>query len=93
LEQLQSAPPFRYTLVGMEVDEFSTYSELISESPIASFPGLVLAETVWYALDASPLLQPLSSGYVWKPYEGDVYKPLMVSPDLKHKLNELLILE
>lgn len=99
-QRLQSAPPFRYALVGVEADEFRTYSELITEIPVTSFPGLVLAETVWRSfgvsqsesLGASTLFRPFSAGYVWQPYEGEVYKPLMVSPDLKNKLKELLVL-
>jgi hypothetical protein len=99
-QRLQSAPSFRYALVGVEVDEFRTYHELISEAIAPSFPGLVLAEAVWQSfgvlqgesLGASDLLRPFSAGYVWQPYEGEVYKPLMVPPDLKNKLNELLVL-
>jgi hypothetical protein len=82
-QRLRSAPTFRYALVGVEVDEFRTYSELSTEISETSFPGLVLTERVWQAYGASPLFQPFSSGYVWHPYEGEVYKPLTVSPDLK----------
>jgi hypothetical protein len=92
-QRLRSAPTFRYALVGVEVDEFRTYHELLDESPTPTFPGLVLAETVWQSLGASPTFRPFSSGYVWQPYEGEVYKPLLVSSDLKNKLNELLILQ
>ena len=92
-QRLQSAPPFRYALVGVEVDEFRTYSELISEATVLSLPGLVFAETVWRLLGASTLFRPFSTGYVWQPYEGEVYKPLMVSPNLKNKLSELLVLK
>jgi hypothetical protein len=91
-QRLRSAPTFRYALVGVEVDEFRTYSELSTEISETSFPGLVLAEGVWQAYGASPLFQPFSPGYVWHPYEGEVYKPLTVSPDLKDKLHELLVL-
>ena len=92
-QQLQSAPPFRYALVGVEVDEFRTYSELIAEAIAPSFPGLVLAEAVWRSLGAPTLFRLFSPGYVWQPYEGEVYKPLTVSPDLKNKLSELLVLK
>jgi hypothetical protein len=78
--------------VGVEVDEFRTHSELSSEIPQSSLPGLVLSETVWRLLGASTSFRPFSPGYVWQPYEGEVYKPLTVSPDLKVKLNELLVL-
>ncbi|MEG4216834.1 hypothetical protein QUA27_15690 [Microcoleus sp. Pol14C6] len=74
--RLRFAPPFRYALVGMEVDEFRTYSELIEE-PGWAFPGLVLAEAVWQATGASSVFQSFSLGYVWKPYEGEVYRPLL----------------
>lgn len=92
-QHLRTTPTFRYALVGVEVDEFRTYKELLEESPAPAFPGLVLAETVWQAMGSSPTFRPFSLGYVWQPYEGEVYKPLMVSPDLKDKLNELLILQ
>jgi hypothetical protein len=92
-QRLKSASSFRYALVGMEVDEFRTYSELLLEAPVPNFPGLVLAEMVWRSLGASTIFRPFSTGYVWQPYEGEVYKPLMVSPDLKNKLSELLVLK
>jgi hypothetical protein len=92
-KRLQFAPPFRYALVGVEVDEFRTYSELISGATIPGFPGLVLAEAIWRSLEASTLFQPFSPGYVWQPYEGEAYRPLMVSPDLKNQLSELLVLK
>jgi hypothetical protein len=91
-QQLQSAPFFRYALVGLEVDEFRTYSELIAEPSVLDFPGLVLAETVWRSLGEPSTFRPFSSGYVWQPYEGEVYKPLTVSSALKDQLNELLVL-
>lgn len=91
-QRLQAAPPFCYALVGVEADEFRTYDELITEIPVTNFPGLVLAKTAWRSLGASTLFQHFSSGYVWHPYEGEAYKPLMVSPDLKNKLKELLVL-
>ncbi|HEY9850941.1 MAG TPA: hypothetical protein V6D28_15845 [Leptolyngbyaceae cyanobacterium] len=89
-QQLRFAPKFRYALVGLEVDEFRTYSELIEEASPQSFPGLVLAEAVWQEVGSPPTFRAFSSGYVWKPYEGEIYQPLMVSSDLKNKLNELL---
>ena len=90
-QRLRSAPTFRYALVGVEVDEFRTYSELLEDSSSLAFLGLVLVQTVWEAIGSSPGFRPFSPGYVWKPYEGEVYKPLMASLELKSKLNELLI--
>jgi hypothetical protein len=88
-QHLRSTMLFRYALVGVEVDEFRTYSELLEESSL-DFPGLVLAEAIWQATGASSMFRAFSPGYVWQPYAGEVYRPLVSSPDLKHKLNELL---
>ncbi|BAU14574.1 hypothetical protein LEP3755_51230 [Leptolyngbya sp. NIES-3755] len=92
---LQSAPPFRYALAGVEVDEFRTYSELQEDAAVLGvlFPGLVLSEETWRSLSCPSAFRPFRSGYVWKRYEGEVYRPLIASPDLTDKLNELLILQ
>ena len=87
---LLSSPPFRYALVGVEVDEFRTYSELIEDLPNLSIPGLVLAKTIEQEVETLPIFRAFGSSYVWQPYEGEVYNPLMVSPELKNKLDELL---
>ena len=89
-QHLRSAPPFRYALVGVEVDEFRIYRELLEEPFGLSIPGLVLAVEVGQALGVTSIFRSFSTGYVWQPYEGEVYNPLMASPDLKNKLNELL---
>ncbi|MBO3457789.1 hypothetical protein G7B40_021725 [Aetokthonos hydrillicola Thurmond2011] len=88
---LPSAPSFRYALVGVEVDEFRTYSELLNESPDLRFPGLVLSDRIWQAIASPSRFRPFRAGYVWQPYEGEVYKPLMVSPTLKEQMNRLLV--
>jgi len=88
-QHLRIAPAFRYGLVGVEVDEFRTHSELLEDATIA-IPGLVLATSIGRELDLASGFQLFSSGYIWHPYEGEVYKPLVTSRDLKEKLNELL---
>lgn len=92
-QNLRAAPPFRYALVGVEVDEFRSYSELLEDAAALTLPGLVLAQSVWQAVGSPPAFHPFSLGYVWQPYEGEVYKPLMASSDLQSKWQELLILE
>jgi hypothetical protein len=89
-EALKFDSSFRYALVGVEVDEFRTYSELIEDLPNLSIPGLVLSTALAEEVETLPGFQPFSSGYVWQPYKGEVYNPLMTSPDLKRKLDELL---
>lgn len=92
-QRLLSAPSFRYALVGVEVDEFRTYNELLEDLPNLAFPGLVLALDVWQEVGSPQRFQHFSLGYVWKTYEGEVYKPLMASLDLKSKLNQLVTVQ
>lgn len=90
-QNLQSAPSFRYALVGVEVDEFRTYSELITATnrQDIDFPGLVLSEPIWQLIDRPVGFRKFAPGYVWKLYQGEVFKPLIVSSNLQDKLNEL----
>lgn len=89
-QALQSAPSFRYALVGVEVDEFRTYSELLEDLPTLSIPGLVIAKQLDRSLETLPTFRPFTADYVWQPYAGEIYNPLMTSPELKNKLNQLL---
>lgn len=89
-QRLQVAPAFRYALVGVEVDEFRTYSELMEDLANLSIPGLVVAKELTQGLETLPGFRPFSSSYWWQPYQGEVYNPLMASPELKNKLNQLL---
>ena len=68
--RLRSAPYFRYGMVGIELDEFSTYSELIDDPTVASLPGIVVSEDILQLLDAPPAFRNFAMGYFWKPYEG-----------------------
>jgi hypothetical protein len=89
-QRLRSAPAFRYAIVGVEVDEFRTYDELRQESSLAGFKGLVLDAAIgqtWHETN----LRPFCPGYVWLPYEGEVYRPLLVSPVLKQQMSDLLV--
>ena len=94
-QHLQSAPGFRYALVGVEVDEFRTYGELRADAGIlaALFPGLVLAESVWRSIGSPLGFRPFASGYVWQPYAGEAYQPLRVSIDLSERLDQLSLVQ
>jgi hypothetical protein len=89
-QSLKFAPTFRYALVGVEVDEFRTYSELIEDLPNIAISGLVLAKSITQELGILTSFRSFSPHYVWQPYAGEIYNPLKTSPDLKNKLNELL---
>jgi len=90
-QHLRTVPRFRYALVGVEVDEFRTYRELLEDASDLCIPGLVLAEDVGEVLGLSSSYRAFIPGYVWLPYEGEIYNPLMASPSLQNKLNELLL--
>ena len=63
-QSLRFAPTFRYALVGVEVDEFTTYSDLIEESSNLSIPGLVLAKPLERELGTLPVFRSFSPIYV-----------------------------
>ena len=90
-QRLRSAPTFRYGIVGVEVDEFRTYSELIDDPMVVSLPGIVIDQDIWQSLGSPPAFRNFATGYCWKPYEGEVYKPLSTSSELKTKMSELLM--
>jgi hypothetical protein len=86
-----SAPMFRYGIVGVEVDEFRTYRDLIDDGAVASLPGIVIDRDIWQLLGSPSALRSFATGYFWKPYEGEVYKPLVTSSELRTKMSELLM--
>ena len=90
-QKLRSAPAFRYGIVGVEVDEFRTYSELIDDPMVVSLSGIVIDRDIWQSLGSPPAFRNFATGYCWKPYEGEVYKPLSTSSELKTKMSELLM--
>jgi hypothetical protein len=90
-QRLRSAPAFRYGIVGVEVDEFRTYSELTDDPTVVSLPGIVVSQDIWQLLGSPSALRSFATGYFWKPYEGEVYKQLVTSSELKTKMSELLM--
>lgn len=65
---LQGAPFFRYAIVGLEVEEFRTYNELLQEPDLSIFPGLVINKDLLEELRVPSSFRPFGSGYVWLPY-------------------------
>jgi hypothetical protein len=90
-QRLLTAPEFRFAIVGVEVDEFRTYGELCEEASLGQFKGLVLSAAIHQAIADRSAFRPFSPGYLWVPYEGEVYRPLMVSPVLKQQMSDLLV--
>ncbi|MTJ07876.1 MULTISPECIES: hypothetical protein [unclassified Anabaena] len=74
---LQNAPDFRYALLGVEVDLFRTFSELLADTTIteqpSSFVGLVLAESIWDMINRPEAFQLFKPGYFWIPFDHDYF--------------------
>jgi hypothetical protein len=66
-EQLRSAPPFRFALVGVEVYAFSQFKKL--KDDLATYSsGVVLANGVWEGLGSPSMYVPFAPGYCWRPF-------------------------
>jgi hypothetical protein len=69
-EHLRSAPPFRYAIVGWEVDGFAEEQELDS-ADLQTLDGLVLSREFCERLDCFSKFEPFASKYFWLPYRGE----------------------
>jgi hypothetical protein len=78
-EHLKSAPPFRYAIVGWEVDGFREAGEFDSED-LQTLNGLVLSQEFCERLDCQSKLEPFAPNYYWRPYRGETWEPY---PDKK----------
>jgi len=67
-DRLRTAPPYRYALIGVEVDEFRRFGELDDDVVKLDFNGLVLADTVWERLGSPGIFVPFVPGYHWRPF-------------------------
>jgi hypothetical protein len=96
-KRLMSAPSFRFALVGCEVDEFRSYSELLDDvgtysdghRELTYFDGLVLREDVWKELGMPLGFLPFSEEHRWKPYWGTSYSPLGDNKEYSKRLRDL----
>jgi hypothetical protein len=71
---LKSAPKFRYAMVGVEVDEFRNWYELVEEpNDIQLFKGLVIRKDVYRYLGSPGILVEFKDDYLWTLYEGESY--------------------
>ena len=70
-ERLKLAPTFRYALIGVEVDQFLSYEELISDKVAeekTNINGLVISENIWKKLNSPRSFVNFQSGYLWIPF-------------------------
>lgn len=70
-DHLSSAPSvYRYALAGVEVEEFRDYDELLAETDLTRFPGLVVADSLWRTLGQPSGFETFAPAYRWLPYRG-----------------------
>jgi hypothetical protein len=51
----------------------------------------VVDRDIWQLFGPASAPRSFATSYFWKPYEGEVYKPLVTSSELKTKMSELLM--
>lgn len=74
-ELLKDAPEYRYALVGVEVDGFAFIDELIEDPEFyLKIKGLVINERLYHSINGKRKMKPFTDGYLWNPYEGEVWK-------------------
>lgn len=67
-ERLRTAPQYRYALVGVEVDDFRSFSEIDDDLITLDFQGLVLSDLLWRHIGSPDIYVPFESGYRWRPF-------------------------
>jgi len=81
-KRLLTAPTFRYSLAGIEVDGFSRFSELVNLVWTGSFgqksvfhhPGLFLRQDVWEHIGKPVGLWKFRPGFGWNSYQGEAFR-------------------
>jgi hypothetical protein len=69
-DYLKSAPPFRYAMVGLEVDGFLEESEF-KTFDWRIYDGIVLSKSFCEKLNCQNELVKFTQDYYWQPYLGE----------------------
>lgn len=70
-ERLRSSPPYRYAIVGVEVDGFCSFDDLdddLLNLARTMYEGLVITNSIWQRLRCSDIFVPFTAGYRWRPF-------------------------
>ncbi|MGW3965282.1 hypothetical protein ACWED2_36075 [Amycolatopsis sp. NPDC005003] len=71
---LRTAPPvYRYALAGIETARFRSHDELLAETDLTIFPGLVVSEDIWTRAGRRAEFSGFAPGYRWLPYRGETH--------------------
>jgi hypothetical protein len=58
---------------------------------LASLSEIEVDRNIWQLLGSPSALRSFAKGYFWKPYECEIYQPLVTSSELRTKMSELLM--
>ena len=89
-KHLLNAPPFRYALAGVEVDQFNYYSNLFKSvctypdgrKALHGFAGLVLRKDIWQEMGEPISFYKFKKDYVWQIYKGEEYSLMLGQKEL-----------
>jgi hypothetical protein len=70
-EHLKTAPPFRYAIVGWEVDGFREFDD----NDLQTLDGLVFSQEFCEKFNCFSKFKPFATGYYWQPYRGETWQP------------------
>ncbi|WP_394821456.1 hypothetical protein [Pendulispora albinea] len=72
-ERLRSAPPFRFAMVGVEVDDVRTEIEVeeMIRASHSAYQGLVVSTDLWQRAGKPSAFRTFRPGHVWRPYMGE----------------------
>ncbi|WP_109830289.1 hypothetical protein [Reichenbachiella versicolor] len=69
---LKSAPDFRFALVGVEVDDFVEFNDLINEPEInLDRTGLVINRLIKHSSELYSNYEQFNETHYWTPYDGE----------------------
>ncbi len=70
-DRLLTASPFIFALVGVEVDEITSTTEIANDIQEDNYVGLVVTTKIWEQANQPKSFIPFNDGYYWHPYEGE----------------------
>jgi hypothetical protein len=68
---LETAPPFRFALVGVETSQFCTANGILKVLQHPAMDGLVVNDELWQQLGSPDGFETFGKGYRWRPYAGE----------------------
>jgi hypothetical protein len=73
---LETAPPFWFAIAGVEVDDVRSEEDVVSmlRDTHLAYRGIVTTIECWHAAGEPAGYELFRPGYLWRPYQGEIYK-------------------